>query len=74
MRKWELYITQHPEVKAWLQNRPVETKRHFALSLQNFCEAIDMQPEEWRQLDKIEARDLAWQFVKPNIAEHPSVV
>jgi len=73
MRKWELYIEQHSEVKAWLQNRPVETKRSFALRLQNFCEAIDMSPEEWRQLDKIEARDLAWQFVKPSIAEHPSV-
>ena len=67
-------MEQHPEVKSWLQNRPEETKRGFALHLQSFCEAIGKTPEEWQRLDKVEARDLAWNFVKPLIAEHSSVV
>lgn len=32
-----------------------------------------MTPEEWRHLDKFEARDLLWKFVEPLIAEHTTV-
>lgn len=32
-----------------------------------------MEPEEWRRLDKFKARDTAWAFIKPLIAEHPTV-
>lgn len=31
---------------------------------------MKIEPEEWRNLDKFKARDMAWDFVKPKIAEH----
>lgn len=73
MTKWQLYIEAHPEVAEWLKNRPLETKRSFTLHLQRFCDTVGLQPEEWRKLPNIEARDLAWKFIQPKIAEHPSV-
>lgn len=72
-KKWERYIEAHPEVKAWLMNRPEHTQRNFAGHLAKFCKAIDMTPEEWRRLDKFEARDLAWKFIRPFIREHSTI-
>jgi site-specific recombinase XerD len=63
----------HPTVKAWLQNRPFNTQKAFASNLQRFCKAVDMTPEEWRHLDKFEARDLAWKYVQPKIPVSPTV-
>ncbi|MDH5460054.1 MAG: tyrosine-type recombinase/integrase, partial [Candidatus Bathyarchaeota archaeon] len=71
-KQWEQFIKQHLEVEEWLKNRPTHTKRQFAARLQRFCEAIGMTPEEWRNLDKFEARDLAWNFIKNQVAEKPS--
>lgn len=71
-KQWEQFIKQHPEVEEWLKNRPAHTKRQFAARLQRFCKAIGMTPEQWRSLDKFEARDLAWKYVQDNIKGHPS--
>ena len=73
MRKYERFIEAHPEVKEWVKNRPRETQRNFASILERFCKAMNMEPEEWRKLDKFEARDLAWKYVVPRIGEHPTV-
>ena len=72
MKKWQIFIEQHPSVEEWLKNRPSHTKRQFAARLQRFCKAKGMTPEEWRELDKFEARDLAWKFVQDKIADHPA--
>ena len=72
MKKWQLFIEEHPLVEDWLKNRPSHTKRQFAARLQRFCKAINITPEEWRSLDKFEARDLAWKHVQNKIADHPS--
>ena len=73
VRKHEKFIEAHPEVKAWLQNRPESTRRNFASQLEIFCKTIKVTPEAWRRLDKFEARDVAWKFIQPKIAEHASV-
>lgn len=66
-------MNEHPEVKAWLENRPVNTQRPFAERLMDFCEAMNITPEEWRRLDKFEARDLAWNYVQSRMKERPSI-
>lgn len=73
VKKHERFIEAQPEVKAWLKNRPESTQRIFATRLQKFCKDINMSPEEWRRLDKFEARDLLWNFVEPLVAEHSTV-
>jgi len=69
-RKYEEFIAEHSEVEEWLRNRPENTKRKFASCLKRFCEAIELKPIEWRNLDKFEARDLAWKYVQPFIKDH----
>jgi site-specific recombinase XerD len=73
MKKHDRFIGAHPEVEAWLRNRPEQTRRSFANTLQNFCRAMNVTPEQWRHMDKFEARDLAWKYVQPKIAEHSTV-
>ena len=73
MRKYEPFIKAHPEVEAWLKNRPQSTKKVFAARLEEFCRGMNVTPEEWRRLDKFEARDLAWKYIEPQIREHPTV-
>jgi len=73
MKKYERFIEAHPKVKDWLKNRPESTRKIFAVYLEQFCNAMQIGPEEWRDLDKFEARGLAWKFIKPKIAEHSAV-
>jgi len=73
MKRHEQIMEEHPEVRAWLKNRPRNTKRAFAQKLMDFCEAVGVEPEEWRRLDKFEARDLAWKYVEPLLKSHSSV-
>jgi len=73
MLKYEQFIQDHPEVKMWLKNKSEGTQRIFAGHLERFCEAMKVTPEEWRRLDKFEARDLAWEYVEPKIMEHSTV-
>jgi len=72
VKPYERFIMEHPTVEAWLRNRPKNTRRKFAAYLQKFCEKMNIEPEEWRHLDRFEARDLAWKFVEPTVAKHPS--
>lgn len=73
MKQWEQFLEKHESVEAWLRNRPFNTRRAFANRLRRFCESVDVEPEEWRHLNKFEARDLAWQYVEPLIREHSTV-
>jgi integrase len=73
MKKHERFIEAHPKVKDWLKNRPESTRKIFAVYLEQFCNGMQIEPEEWRNLDKFEARDLAWKFIEPKIAEHSAV-
>lgn len=73
MKKYEQFIEAHRKVKEWLKNRPQATRKNFATYLEQFCTAMGIKPEEWRNLDKFEARDLAWKFIEPKISEHSAV-
>lgn len=73
MKKYERIIQAHPEIEAWLKNRPKNTQRGFAGKLMDFCNAMKISPEEWRRMNKFEARDLAWKYVQRIVAEKPAV-
>jgi len=64
-RKHDAVMKEHPEIAAWLKDRPENTKRLYSEKLMSFCGSIGMTPEEWRRLDKFAARDLAWNYVEP---------
>jgi len=66
-------MEQHPEINAWLKNRPVATQKAFAQRVIDFCKTVGVTPEEWRHMDKFEARDLAWKYVEPLTEKSPSV-
>jgi integrase len=73
MAKYEEWIEQHEEVKAWLMDRPSNTKRIFVRELKTFCDELAISPEEWRDLDKFKARDLAWKYINTKTKSSPSV-
>jgi len=73
IKDYEQFIKENSTVEAWLRNRPKNTRRKFASYLQSFCNSVGMNPEEWRNLDRFEARDLAWKFVEPKVVDHPTV-
>jgi len=73
MKEWEQFLKEHESVAAWLNNRPHNTRRALANRLRRFCESVELEPEEWRHLNKFEARDYAWKFVEPLIREHSTV-
>jgi site-specific recombinase XerD len=73
VHEWKQFLQDHPAVEAWLEGRPDNTKRKFAGELISFSSYIGMAPEAWRDLDKFEARDLAWKYVQTKTAENPAV-
>lgn len=73
MKRYERTMQAHPEIEAWLKNRPKNTQKGFAENLMKFSKAMGISPEEWRRLDKFEARDLAWRYIEPLVAKKPSV-
>jgi len=73
VRRYERIMKEHSEINAWLKNRPAATQKAFAHRLMDFCKAVGVTPEEWRRLDKFEARDLAWNYVEPLIKGKPSI-
>jgi len=73
MKEWLKWIEEHEDVKVWLKDRPENTRRVFARELKSFCKELCISPEEWRNLDKFKARDMAWQYIKTKTAEYPAV-
>ena len=65
MLRHEKIMKEHPEIAAWLRDRPFNTQRGFAEKLMTFSQAMNISPEEWRKLDKFRARDLAWKYIEP---------
>jgi len=65
MLKHEKIMKEHPEIAAWLRDRPFNTQRGFAEKLMTFSQVMNISPEAWRKLDKFKARDLAWKYVEP---------
>ena len=70
MRRHERIMQAHPEIEAWLKDRPFNTQRAFARQLIDFSKAVGVEPEAWRRMDKFKARDLAWKYVEPLSRKH----
>ena len=58
------FIEKNPTVKEWLKERPYNTQKNYALALRRFCKFSKITPEKFQQLERKEARDLVWEFVK----------
>ena len=71
-RAWQVFVSEHECVREWLRRRPVGTQAQYGRKLLNFCEAFDMNPEQFLELDRFEARDMVWQFIEPFIEESSS--
>jgi len=71
VRKFERFMEANPAVEKWLKNRPWETQRQFARCLEKFCKAMGVEPEQWRSMDKFEARDIAWRYISKVAETHP---
>lgn len=69
---WQVFRRQHKCVEEWLENRPLGTRKQYGRKLMHFCEQTGVSPEEFLGLDRREARDVVWKFVKPFIAESTS--
>ena len=72
-RKYEHWISEHPQVEAWLKDRPENTRRAFAERLRDFTNGVSISPEEWRDMEKFKARDLAWQYVQTRVKDQPAM-
>ena len=67
---WNEFVKAHSSVEAWLKNRPYNTARMFGRILRDFSQYAKITPDEWRDLDRSKARDLAWNFSQTYLPEH----
>jgi len=66
------FIDENARVKEWLESRPLNTKKNYALALRRFCKFSDITPEKFQDMGRKEARDLVWEYVK-TLRDRPSV-
>lgn len=66
------FIDSSPQVREWLQNRPKNSQRVYGLALNRFCQFSHVTPEQFQKLDRKQARDLAWKYIK-TLLKKPSV-
>lgn len=69
---WQVFMSEHECVREWLEIRPLGTRKQYGRKLMHFCEQTGVSPEEFLGLDRREARDVVWKFIKPFIAESTS--
>jgi integrase/recombinase XerD len=69
---WEVFASEHPTVKEWLMNRSKGTKEQYGAQLQRFCVETGINPEDFRSMSRLEARDAAWNFVKIFVGKYNS--
>ena len=65
-------MEEHECVKEWMEHRPFGTKSRYVRKLMHFCQHTRNSPEEFLSLDRLEARDLVWKYIKPFINDTPS--
>jgi len=63
---------RHKRVYDWLRNKPFGTQQQYGLRLKAFCEAMNITPEQFQDLDPKGARDLAWEYVRDLIRKSSS--
>ena len=60
-------------VREWLETRPPNTKKNYGRYLSNFCEFTHLTPEQFQDMQRKEARDLAWSYIK-TFYDKPSIM
>jgi len=66
------FMEKYPKVKEWLSRRPVNTQKNYGLALKRLCEFTSITPDEFQDLSRKEARDIAWKYIK-TLLNKPSV-
>jgi hypothetical protein len=69
---WETFIEEHATVKDWLLNKPQGTREHYGSMLHQFCKETAMTPEAFQSMERLKARDAAWNYIKPFVGRQNS--
>jgi len=72
LQSWQIFMEKHESVQEWLENRPLGTRAQYCRKLMSFCKTVGIAPEGFLELNRLAARDLVWNFVKPFIRESTS--
>lgn len=70
--KYFSFIEENEKVREWLRRRPLNTQKCYASNLQRFCEFSKVTPEQFQNMDRKKARNLAWSFIEM-FSDNPAV-
>ena len=66
------FMNNYPSVNEWLQRRPKNTRINYGSALMKFCEFADVTPKDFQLMNRKEARDTAWNYIR-TLLDKPSV-
>ena len=69
---WETFIENNQIVKDWLSNKPQGTREQYGSMLYQFCKDTNTAPGAFQSMDRLQARDAAWSYVKPFVGKNNS--
>lgn len=69
---FEEFINSNESVREWLERRPENTRINYGSALKKFCEFADIAPEQFQSMDRKQARDIVWSYIK-TFHDKPSV-
>jgi len=70
--KYRKFIEDNFQVREWLKDRAVNTQKCYADNIRRFCEFANVTPEQFQNMDKKKARDIAWSFIE-TFSDKPTV-
>lgn len=70
--QWETFIETSPIVKDWLVNKPKGTRNHYGSTLYQFCKDTNISPDAFQSMDRLQARDAVWNYIKPFVGVNNS--
>lgn len=68
-----VFMSEHECVNEWLFNRPPNTRKNYGRYLYNFCRFANVTPEQFQNMQRKEARDLAWSYIR-TFQDKPSIM
>jgi DNA polymerase len=57
-------MNEYECVREWLENRPLQTQTSYGIFLSKFCQFANTTPEQFQSMERKQARDLAWNYIK----------
>lgn len=67
------FMSRHDCVSEWLFNRPPNTRKNYGRYLHNFCKFANVTPDQFQNMQRKEARDLAWSYIR-TFQDKPSIM